>query len=250
MAYKCGRDSMIFTSLRLLDIDVQGFTGKRTEYLTIPYSSLRCFSVESAGSFDRDSELKIYFRTPWKQRISRDVSRGKADIISIQALIAAKMLGPPGKPSDYEEENTVIYGDRGGMAKLLEYFHNVGHAVDKKEVEKQFKTNAPILQADEKVTQAFKAGRDYYVLTNKRVLVIDVQGLTGKRVEFASYPYKYIKGYSVKSAGTLSTSVKIAVMLDKAWGSVVEQSLDTSTDIFAVNGALATKLLTHSIYQI
>lgn len=59
-AYKLIRDTMIFTDKRLIMIDVQGATGKKTEYHSIPYKSITHFSIESAGHFDLDSELKIW----------------------------------------------------------------------------------------------------------------------------------------------------------------------------------------------
>ncbi|MCA1020661.1 PH domain-containing protein [Halobacillus litoralis] len=58
--YKVLRDSFIFTNKRLLLVDKQGMTGKKVEYHSIPYKSITHFSVETAGSFDLDSELKIW----------------------------------------------------------------------------------------------------------------------------------------------------------------------------------------------
>ena len=72
MAFKCGRDSTIFTDRGIISIDVKGFTGKRVEFRNVPYETIRCFAVESAGSFDRDSELKNIFCTPWLPTFNRD----------------------------------------------------------------------------------------------------------------------------------------------------------------------------------
>lgn len=59
-AYKVIRDTFIFTDRRLIIVDKQGVTGKKTEYLSIPYKSIASFSVETAGTFDLDAELKIW----------------------------------------------------------------------------------------------------------------------------------------------------------------------------------------------
>ncbi|GAA0177695.1 PH domain-containing protein [Clostridium sediminicola] len=59
-AYKLVRDLFVFTNKRLILVDKQGMTGKKTEYHSIPYKSITHFSVESAGHFDLDSELKIW----------------------------------------------------------------------------------------------------------------------------------------------------------------------------------------------
>ena len=57
--FKMIRDTFIFTNKRLIIIDVQGITGSKTEYFSVSYRSISRFSVESAGSFDLDAELKI-----------------------------------------------------------------------------------------------------------------------------------------------------------------------------------------------
>jgi len=59
-AYKVIRDMFIFTDRRLILIDKQGMTGKKTEYHSIPYKSILHFSVETAGTFDLEAELKIW----------------------------------------------------------------------------------------------------------------------------------------------------------------------------------------------
>ncbi len=53
-------DTFIFTDKRLILIDVQGLTGKKIEYLSIPYSKITKYSIETAGTFDLDAELKIW----------------------------------------------------------------------------------------------------------------------------------------------------------------------------------------------
>ncbi|KXS40554.1 MAG: hypothetical protein AWU54_1938, partial [Candidatus Frackibacter sp. T328-2] len=58
--YKVLRDYFVFTNKRLLLIDKQGMTGNKVEYHSIPYKSIRHFSVETAGTFDADSELKLW----------------------------------------------------------------------------------------------------------------------------------------------------------------------------------------------
>ncbi len=59
-AFKLVRDKWVFTSKRLILIDVQGITGSKKELHSIPYKSIYHFSVESAGTFDMDSEIKLW----------------------------------------------------------------------------------------------------------------------------------------------------------------------------------------------
>ena len=59
-AYKMVRDLHVFTNKRMINIDKQGVTGKKIDYLSIPYKSITQFNVQTAGSFDSDCELKIW----------------------------------------------------------------------------------------------------------------------------------------------------------------------------------------------
>jgi hypothetical protein len=89
-AFKILRDSFIFTDKRLLLVDKQGLTGKKVEYHSIPYKSISHFSVETAGTFDMDAEMKIYISgnpTP----IQREFKRG-TDIIGVQKVLAGFIL--------------------------------------------------------------------------------------------------------------------------------------------------------------
>ena len=60
-----------------------------------------------------------------------------------------------------------------------------------------------LLIADEKVEFAFKTIRDQLVFTNKRIISIDVQGITGKRKSFATMPYSKIQYFSIQTPGFL-----------------------------------------------
>lgn len=59
-SYKSVRDRLIITNKRILSIDIQGMLGSKKEYMIIPYSKISTFSCESAGTFDIDSEFKIW----------------------------------------------------------------------------------------------------------------------------------------------------------------------------------------------
>ena len=60
-----------------------------------------------------------------------------------------------------------------------------------------------LLIADEKVEFAFKTIRDQLVFTNKRIISIDVQGITGKRKSFATMPYSKIQYFSIQTPGVM-----------------------------------------------
>ena len=59
--YKGMRDGVVFTNKRIIAINVQGITGKKKDFTSIPYSKIQAFSVETAGVLDYDSELDLWF---------------------------------------------------------------------------------------------------------------------------------------------------------------------------------------------
>lgn len=59
-AYQSVRDGVVFTNKRIIAINIQGITGKKKDFTSIPYSKITTFSLETAGLFDLDSELEIY----------------------------------------------------------------------------------------------------------------------------------------------------------------------------------------------
>ena len=90
-AYLLIRDAILFTDRRLILVDKQGLTGKKVEYHTIPYRSITHFSVETAGTFDLDAELKIYVSgssMPFQKQFGKGV-----DIYEVQALLTAYVAG-------------------------------------------------------------------------------------------------------------------------------------------------------------
>jgi hypothetical protein len=88
-AYKLVRDLIVFTNLRLLLIDKQGMTGKKTELHSIPYGKISHFSVETAGTLDLDSELKV--AVSGGATFSKTFGRG-VDINDVQRVLATYVL--------------------------------------------------------------------------------------------------------------------------------------------------------------
>lgn len=87
--YKGLRDYVTFTTKRIIAVNVQGMTGKKRDYTSLPYSKVQAFSVETAGVFDLDSELELYFSSLGK--IKFDFS-GASDIVEIGRIISQYIL--------------------------------------------------------------------------------------------------------------------------------------------------------------
>lgn len=89
--FKIFRDMFIFTDHRLIMIDKQGITGSKVSYHSILYRSITQFSVETAGSFDADSELKIWV-SGGGLPISKEFKKG-TDVVGIQKYLAYCVFG-------------------------------------------------------------------------------------------------------------------------------------------------------------
>lgn len=89
-AFRIVRDLFIFTNRRLILIDKQGITGRKAEYHSIPYKSISHFSVETAGSFDLDAEMKIYISGN-PVPIVREFKKG-TDIVAVQKTLGEYIL--------------------------------------------------------------------------------------------------------------------------------------------------------------
>ncbi len=92
VGFKSFRDSILFTSKRLILVDVQGLTGSKIEFMSVPYSSITAFSLETKGTFDMDSDLKMWVGSNLDSFIQRKLSR-KIDIATLNRLLATHILG-------------------------------------------------------------------------------------------------------------------------------------------------------------
>ncbi len=87
--YQDIRDHVIFTNKRVIAVNVQGLTGKKRDYTMLPYSKITAYSIETAGTFDLESELDMYYSGIGQIRFE---FRGSSDIIEIARTIAMYAL--------------------------------------------------------------------------------------------------------------------------------------------------------------
>jgi hypothetical protein len=83
------RDFVIFTNKRIIAVNVQGITGKKKDFTSLPYSKIQAFSIETAGVLDLDSELELYFSGLGKVKF--EIS-GSNDISEIGKHISEMIL--------------------------------------------------------------------------------------------------------------------------------------------------------------
>ena len=87
--YTAVRDFVVFTNKRIIAVNVQGLTGKKKDFTSLPYSKIQAFSVETAGVLDLDSELEIYFSSIGKVKFE---FKGACDIAEIGKMISTHIL--------------------------------------------------------------------------------------------------------------------------------------------------------------
>jgi len=98
MGFVCGRDTMVFTTHRAMKIDKQGFTGTKVLYLSLPWTKIKRYEVESAGTWDLDAKMELTIKAPWYNRevgkgLTMDLARGRCDILALNAFISAQVIG-------------------------------------------------------------------------------------------------------------------------------------------------------------
>ena len=87
--YSAVRDYIVFTSKRIIAVNVQGVTGKKQCFTSLPYSRIQAFSVETAGAADLDAQLELFFAGVGRVRFEID---GQNDISEIGRMISRSVL--------------------------------------------------------------------------------------------------------------------------------------------------------------
>jgi hypothetical protein len=91
LGFKLFRDTFMFTNKRLVLIDLQGLTGSKVEYKSLPYKSISRFSLETAGTFDLDAELKIWISSENLPSVSKKFNKS-INVYEVQKYLAKKVM--------------------------------------------------------------------------------------------------------------------------------------------------------------
>ena len=81
--FKGIRDGVVFTNKRIVTINVQGITGTKKDFTSLPYSKIQAYSVETAGVFDLDSELDLWFSGMGRVRFEFVASANVSEICRV-----------------------------------------------------------------------------------------------------------------------------------------------------------------------
>lgn len=85
------RDVFMFTNKRLILVDIQGITGSKIEYKSMPYKSISRFSLETSGTFDLDTELKIWISSEDLPSVSKKFNKS-INVYEVQKYLASKVM--------------------------------------------------------------------------------------------------------------------------------------------------------------
>ena len=100
-----------------------------------------------------------------------------------------------------------------------------------------------LLIRGEECVMAFRTVRDQLIFTNKRIISIDVQGLTGKRKQFTSMPYNKIQYFSIQTPGFLELIPDSELMLVFTNGANVHFEFKGATDIGLISRVISEYVL-------
>lgn len=105
-------------------------------------------------------------------------------------------------------------------------------------VEDLQKELVPILANGESIEMAYKVIRDMYIFTNRRLLLINKQGLTGKKVDYHTIPYKSISHFAVETAGHFDMDAELKIWISSSQEPIVK-TLKKGTDVVGIQKTIA-----------
>lgn len=106
-------------------------------------------------------------------------------------------------------------------------------------LEKEF---SEFVTDNEEIQVGYKVLRDQFIFTNKRLIMVDKQGMTGKKVEYFSIPYSKITMFSIESAGHLDRDAELKIWVS-GHGAPLEKKFNKQIDIYEVERVLASYVL-------
>ncbi len=98
-----------------------------------------------------------------------------------------------------------------------------------------------LLLPDESIVQCFMTVRDQVIFTDKRVFVVNVQGITGKKVSYFSYPYSKVQYFGIETAGVLDIDSELVMVFSN--GARVQFDFRSQVDIRSICANISRYIL-------
>ena len=125
------------------------------------------------------------------------------------------------------------------MGLLSALMGNAG-SVNNSDLQKQY---GKLLIDNEQIELGFKLIRDTFIFTNKRFIIIDVQGITGSKVEYKSLTYKSISKFSIETSGTFDLDAELKIWVSSEVNPSISKKFNKSVDVYEVQKLLANHVL-------
>ncbi len=122
---------------------------------------------------------------------------------------------------------------------LLDGMMGNASKVDAAKIQAEF---AQILAPGERVEHAYQLIRDYFVFTDKRLVLVDKQGITGSKVDYHSIPYKSVTHFSVETGGTFDLDAELKIWIS-GMAAPVQKQFNKRLSIYEVQAVLASYVL-------
>ena len=98
-----------------------------------------------------------------------------------------------------------------------------------------------LMMADEQIVQAFQTVRDQVIFTNKRIFVVNVQGITGKKTSYYSYPYSKVQYFGIETAGLLDIDSELIFAFSN--GARLQFDFKGNVDIRKISSMISNYIL-------
>lgn len=257
LAFKCegdGRDKNYFTSHRILFRNGKGIGSKRKNYLSIPYSAIQGFAVQTAGGsfLDKDTELKIWYDVGGGKK-TMDFKKESVDLFEVKQYFNHKVFPQTGTQLTSTTAKLQDFSTTEGYIKqatnvesIFNWLGNDAVQVSPQQIQDRFGFGAPspVLMPGEQVEIAYQARRDLIILTPSRLLLVDVKGFSGKKIEFFSLRWDFVKAFTVETAGSFDLDGHFIIHTSIPHKKSIRQDLrEGRTDIFQLHMAFSNKLL-------
>jgi hypothetical protein len=125
------------------------------------------------------------------------------------------------------------------MMGLLDGLLGNASEIDPKKIQTEF---AQILAPDERIEKAYQLIRDLFVFTDKRLILVDKQGITGSKIDYHSLPYRSITHFSIETGGHFDLDAELKVWVSGT-AEPITKEFNKKLNIYEVQGVLASYIL-------
>ena len=98
-----------------------------------------------------------------------------------------------------------------------------------------------LLVNGENIVMAFQTVRDQVIFTDKRIFVVNVQGITGKRTSYFSYPYSKVQYFGIETAGVLDIDSELVFAFSN--GAKLQFDFKSKVDIRKISMMVSNYIL-------